>query len=297
MRTHDVEVGPLPSWLDTARLLGEGAWRRTRENLGRDVGYFGATLPREAAADVQARLRKLVLDGRPVAVTVAPALSRSVVRAARTRDAQRRRDTTPGFVRKGTRLDDEARWSLTPHALALRMGEAAAGRDVLDAGCGGGGNAIGFAAAGCRVVAWDLDEQRVAQARHNARVHGVADRCRFVVGDAREAMATEDAELLFIDPPWGTDWSREGVGLHSFPLLQAALEHARRFERVWAKLPPSFATEGVREAAGRVGRDVRVSAVFGDAAGDRRRVKFVWLSLVPATADGPRSVAQTRPER
>ena len=122
-----------------------------------------------------ARLRGVALGGRAIAVRVEPDLPRAVVRAARLRDARARRLTTPGFSRPGTQVDEEGRWSLTPEALALALGREAAGAVVFDACCGCGGNAIGFARAGCRVVAVDTDAGRLALARHNAAIYGVAD--------------------------------------------------------------------------------------------------------------------------
>jgi trimethylguanosine synthase len=194
------------------------------------------------------------------------------VRAARTEDARRRRDTTPGFTRPGARLDAEGRWSLTPEVLALAVGRRAAralgpGATVLDAGCGAGGNAIGFARAGLRVVAVEQDAARLEMARHNAAIHGVTERIRFVRGDALATLARTDAALTFVDPPWGEAWDRVAVPLSALPLLGAALV-ARRAP-LWAKLPPSAhadAPELTPEGW---------EAWFGAAPGDRQRIKFL----------------------
>jgi SAM-dependent methyltransferase len=189
------------------------------------------------------------------------------VRDARTEDARRRRDTTPGFRRPGTRLDDEGRMSLTPEALALAMGREARalGPDVtvIDAGCGAGGNTIGFALAGCRVLAIERDRERLALARHNVQVYGVTDRVRLFHGDATEAPSLA-GDLLFVDPPWGAAYDRVATPPDAFPLLQALL--ARRGDRpLWAKVPPSYAPPAEASA----------EAWFGEAPGDRHRVKFV----------------------
>ena len=48
--------------------------------------------------------------------------------------------------------------------------------------CGVGGNAIQLALS-ARVLAIDIDGEKVAMARHNARVYGVAHLIEFVVGD------------------------------------------------------------------------------------------------------------------
>ncbi|MCO4744716.1 MAG: methyltransferase domain-containing protein [Proteobacteria bacterium] len=221
-----------------------------------------AELPRERAADVMARLRGLGF-GAELAVYVRPRLKRPAIRDGRTREARARRDSTPGFTNRGVRSDEEGRFSLTPEVLALRLGKRAEGH-VLDLSCGIGGNAIGFARAGCRVTAVDLDGTRLAMAKHNAKLYGVADRVTFVQADARTVEV--DADLAFIDPPWGGDYNKTRTTLEDLPLLADVLDRGRR--PLWAKVPPSFDARTV---------DASAEAWFGEAAGDRHRVKFTLL--------------------
>jgi hypothetical protein len=300
---HQVRVGPLPDWLDVSRLLGptgepdgsfpglaprshsphRGPWQLSRGDHGL---LAHATLSSADAADLAARLRGLGFDGHPLACDVEPPLSRSLVRRARTDDARRRRATTPGFMRPGTRDDEVGRMSLTPEPLAMRMAAWAQGRAVVDAGCGIGGNAIAFARAGCRVLAIEADPARLELARHNAGVYGVARQIEFVQGDALALLPERrDPEaILFVDPPWGADWPRGGCGLSDLPLLEAVIPHAAHYAALWAKVPPSFATMQLFD-----GGSGRVDAFFGEAEGDRRRVKFV---LVRRPALGDQSVPQ-----
>ncbi|MFN7145817.1 MAG: methyltransferase domain-containing protein [Myxococcota bacterium] len=257
-----VRVSPLPDWVPVGRFLGP--------RFTRDGAVATADLTVSEAADVAARLRGVGLGGRLLDVGFDPPLPRAAVRAARTEDARRRRDTTPGFTRPGVRLDEEGRFSLTPEALARALAKPLAGRAVVDATCGAGGNTIGFARAGARVTAIERDARRLADARANAAVYGVADRVRFLHGDARVLVPTLSADLLFVDPPWGVDWSRDRVGLADVPLLAELLPLARgRYPAVWAKVPPAFDPADWPEAS--------VEAVFGAAAGDTARVKFLVL--------------------
>lgn len=258
-RLHDVRVAGVPAWVPATRLLGRGPWRR-------DDDGWRASLPTHDAADLAARLRGVALGGAPLVVSCAPPLPRPAVRAARTDDARRRRDTTPGFTRAGVRLDDVGRMSLTPEALALALGQAAAGRRVVDAGCGAGGNTIGFARAGCTVTAIERDAARLADARHNAARYGMADRVRFVLGDASDVPA--DADLVFVDPPWLTD-GVPAAALADLPLLAHLLTRVRG--ELWAKVPPGFDVASVPGA--------QPEAWFGEADGDRQRVKFVLLRV------------------
>lgn len=260
-----VTVAGVPAWVPHRELLGPGDWSRQGPQA------WAAELDRTAAADLSARLRGLRLGGAPLEVAVVPPLKRALIRRARSEDAVRRRQTTPGFTRPGARLDGEGRYSLTPEALALALGEAAAGRHVVDATCGCGGNAIGFARSGCTVVAVERHAGRLALARHNARLYGVTDRIRFVQGRAEEQIASLGDDLLFVDPPWGLDHNRRCSTITDLPELAPILEASSGFSEVWLKLPPALDPATLPGA--------RPEAWFGRGAGDRHRIKFVLLQL------------------
>ncbi|MFT4621784.1 MAG: hypothetical protein ACI8PZ_000436 [Myxococcota bacterium] len=257
-----VTVRGVPDWVPAARLLGRGEWELGPEG-------WTARLDRDTAADVVARLRNVGLGGQLLDVTTRPRLKRTAVRAGRTRDARARRTTTPGFIARDTRLDDEGRWSLTPEALAVELAAPWAGCRVVDATCGAGGNAIAFARAGCTVVAIDTDAARLALAQHNAGVYRVQDRIQFVLGDAFDLVPRHPADLLFVDPPWGTEWNRTRTAPEDLPPLPALL--AMSAPALIAKVPPSFDPRTVPGAV--------PQAWFGRADGDRHRIKFVTVSV------------------
>lgn len=235
------------------------------------------------AADLVARLRGLGFGGQALTVEVNPPLSRTEIREARTVDARRRWSTSPGFTRKEASLgpdgpDAEARWSLTPEALALSIGRLAPARArVVDGTCGAGGNTIGFARAGASVHALDLDAGRLGLAAHNVRVYRVAERCRLERADLRQRLPELTGDLLFLDPPWGADWNRVRTTLDELPLLGELLPKARHFPELWLKLPPSFDPASLPPDWEL--RDVR--ALFGVGEGDRQRVKLLLLRARP----------------
>lgn len=68
---------------------------------------------------------------------------------------------------------------------------------VLDLGCGIGGDTIGLASRG-PVIAVDRDPVRLAMARRNIEVYGLANRVRFVRADITEIPLRADA--AFLDP-------------------------------------------------------------------------------------------------
>jgi SAM-dependent methyltransferase len=258
-REYAISVTGIPQWVDAHRLLGVGLpWRDER-------GAWVATGPAAEIADVQARLRGIGLGGGAIEFAIDPSLARSDVRRARLEDARRRRDTTPGFLRRGVELDEEARISLTPEALAMDLAQRIGRRRVVDACCGAGGNAIAFARAGATVTAIELDRDRARMAEHNARIYDVP--VHVLVGDARTLLSTLEADVVFVDPPWGADWNRTRTDLDSLPLLREL--QLDRFPTAIVKVPPSFDPAVLPGFLPR--------AVFGEAPGDRQRVKFVLL--------------------
>jgi trimethylguanosine synthase len=132
----------------------------------------------------------------------------------------------------GVRLDQEGWFSVTPERLAEHIAERCQCDLVLDAFAGVGGNAIQFAFTCERVLAIDLDLDRLLLARHNARIYGVADRIEFVHGDFTALASRLRADAVFLSPPWGGPGyqaaSEFGVrtmmgGLDGFELLRLAL--------------------------------------------------------------------------
>ena len=273
-------IEPLPSWLDRTRLLAPHAI--ARENPLASGVRVELELAARAAADLAARLRGLGFDGKPLEVHVEPPLPRNLVRAARLDEARARRQSTPGFTRSDARATGEGRYSLTPEALALALGSLAAGRTVVDACCGSGGNALGFARAGSAVTALELVPERLAEAKHNARVYGVSKAIRFELGDACELVPRLSASILFVDPPWREDYDKRRTSLSDLPLLEALLAlPLTGYEELWAKVPPSFEVASVPGAV--------PSAFFGESEGDRSRVKFVLLRQTLTTSGRART--------
>ncbi|KZT10193.1 S-adenosyl-L-methionine-dependent methyltransferase [Laetiporus sulphureus 93-53] len=133
----------------------------------------------------------------------------------------------------GCLLDEEGWYSVTPERVADQIAERCRCGVIVDAFCGVGGNAIAFARTCERVIAIDNSPVRLALARHNAAIYGVADRIEFIIADflsfARtlaeiqdfhnssqrtDEAATETSSLtsstksrkidvVFLSPPWG----------------------------------------------------------------------------------------------
>ncbi|XP_037236619.1 trimethylguanosine synthase isoform X1 [Falco rusticolus] len=108
---------------------------------------------------------------------------------------------------EGIKLDREGWFSVTPEKIAehiaIRVSQSFNCDIIVDAFCGVGGNAIQFALTSKRVIAIDINPEKLSLARHNAEVYGVADQIEFVCGDFMVLAADLQADVVFLSPPWG----------------------------------------------------------------------------------------------
>ncbi|XP_042642266.1 trimethylguanosine synthase isoform X2 [Tyto alba] len=108
---------------------------------------------------------------------------------------------------EGIKLDREGWFSVTPEKIAehiaVRVSQSFSCDIIVDAFCGVGGNAIQFALTSKRVIAIDIDPEKLSLARNNAEVYGVADQIEFVCGDFMVLAADLQADVVFLSPPWG----------------------------------------------------------------------------------------------
>ncbi|KAL8277570.1 hypothetical protein RQP46_010002 [Phenoliferia psychrophenolica] len=117
---------------------------------------------------------------------------------------------------EGCHMDLEGWYSVTPEYVAAQIAERCRSSVIVDAFCGVGGNAIQFAFTCEKVIAIDNSPVRLACAKHNAEIYGVADRITFILGDfvswskdyvlrksAGSVEPSDDVEVVFLSPPWG----------------------------------------------------------------------------------------------
>src|SRR5690606_22658791 len=92
----------------------------------------------------------------------------------------------------------------TPQDVVDKMVEMAKAKEVdmlYDLGCGDGCIVITAAKLGARGVGIDLNPQRIAEAKENAKEAGVEDRVNFMVGDLFKAnFAEADVVTLYLLP-------------------------------------------------------------------------------------------------
>lgn len=104
---------------------------------------------------------------------------------------------------EGIKLDAESWYSVTPEKISVEIARRCQCDVIIDAFCGAGGNTIQFAFVCERVIAIDIDPEKIKLAKHNAEIYGVADRIEFIVGDFFELAESLYADVVFLSPPWG----------------------------------------------------------------------------------------------
>lgn len=103
----------------------------------------------------------------------------------------------------GVKLDYESWFSVTPEKIARHTAKRCKCNVIVDAFCGAGGNSIAFAKTCEKVIAIDIDPQKIELAKHNAQIYGVEDKIDFIVGDFFNLSEKLVADVVFLSPPWG----------------------------------------------------------------------------------------------
>jgi len=148
-------------------------------------------------------------------------------------------------------VDATGLYTMVPEAFALDMAKRASGSRTVDLCSGIGSMSVALARAGQQVTAVEIDEGRVAMARHNAGIYGVAERIDFRQADITSSATLHslpaDIDTLFLDPPWGDgpgDYQRrqviylEDLRLAGMDLRELVDQIACR--EVMMRLPPNF---------------------------------------------------------
>ena len=213
-------------------------------------------------------------------------------------------------------LDEEGWYSVTPEAIATQIAERCRCDVILDAFCGVGGNAIAFArtcergtilsvtivlfyanpSPGCDliVIALDTSPTRLALARHNAALHGLATRIEFVLADFRTfagrmlqpttsaapSSTARKIDVVFLSPPWG---GPEYLADAEYSLARTQPEPAAELFRLARLLTPNVAfyvprNTALEDIASLLPTSVAVNGKESEAAGEERvEVEEEWM--------------------
>ncbi|MBS2964122.1 class I SAM-dependent methyltransferase [Actinocrinis puniceicyclus] len=159
--------------------------------------------------------------------------------------------------------------------LRARRYRAAGVRRVADLGCGIGGDALAFAAAGIEVLAVDRDPVTSAVAAANARAAALADRIEVRCADATK-VALEGFDAVFLDPARRAEHRRVFDPAAYTPPWSFALELARRVGAAGFKVAPGLPRELIPAGAeaewvSEAGEVKEAGIYFGPLAGAHRR--------------------------
>jgi len=158
-------------------------------------------------------------------------------------------------------VDATGLYTMLPEAFALDMAKRASGSKTVDICSGIGSMSVALARSGQQVTAIEIDENRVAMARHNAEIYGVADRIDFrqadITSSATLQSLPEDIDTVFLDPPWGDgpgDYQRRQL-IYLEDLQLAGRDLRTLVEKITCrevimKLPPNFDIGIFRQARG-----------------------------------------------
>lgn len=104
---------------------------------------------------------------------------------------------------EGIKLDYESWFSVTPEKIAKHTAQRCKCNVIIDAFCGAGGNSIAFARTCNKVIAIDIDPEKIELAKHNAKIYGVEDKIDFICGDFFSLSEKLIGDVVFLSPPWG----------------------------------------------------------------------------------------------
>ena len=184
--------------------------------------------PTHKARKALYRASKLQLGGQPLHIQTTPELPSLKDSAF---FLPRHRQSTDLFehFHAGIQLDEEGRYSLTPERHAIQIARSISHTLVYDAFTGCGGNGIAFARTGKRVIANELNPERLRMAKSNASIYGVEAFMDWHHHDALQYFPA--APFVFLDPPWAWGNTR----------LQEVLEiFQREYASGQIKVPISF---------------------------------------------------------
>lgn len=158
-------------------------------------------------------------------------------------------------------VDATGLYTMVPEASALDMAGRLSGSRALDVCSGIGSMSVALARSGQRVTAVEIDEQRVAMAKHNAEIYGVADRIDFRNADITAENTLQslpaDIDTLWLDPPWGQGpgeyIKRPVIYLEDLQLAGMDLRllvQSIACREIMMRLPPNFDIGIFRETQG-----------------------------------------------
>ncbi|KAL4097036.1 hypothetical protein QTP88_021876 [Uroleucon formosanum] len=123
----------------------------------------------------------------------------------------KKRFTLFSMFDKGVLLDEESFYSVCPEVLSLYMAQKCGKIKVaIDPFCGAGGNVIQLAKIFDKVIAVDIDPEKILLAKQNSTIYGVFHKIEFIVADFFTMSDRIKGDVIVTSPPWGgPDYNRQ----------------------------------------------------------------------------------------
>ncbi|SIP86092.1 Putative RNA cap guanine-N2 methyltransferase [Pacmanvirus A23] len=120
----------------------------------------------------------------------------------------------PEFIKQRFQWDDEAMWSLTHQRIAdiiclklLELNDITCNSTFTDATASVGGNTISFAKYFKQVNAVELNPVRKSMLEYNVKLYRFHN-VNTYMGDCIKLIPNMKQDVIFFDPPWGTDYKK-----------------------------------------------------------------------------------------
>ncbi|KAL4090353.1 hypothetical protein QTP88_025210 [Uroleucon formosanum] len=169
---------------------------------------------------------------------------------------------------KGVLLDEESFYSVCPEVLPSYMAKKCGNIKVaVDPFCGAESNVIQLAKMFDKVIAIDIDPEKILLAKHNLIIYEVFDKIQFIVGDFFTMANQIKGDVIVNSPPWG------GLDYNETPVigpLQLSLDKILAIgktvaPKVLLHLPKNIDKFGCLKMCNGIGAEVRkVENVFMD---------------------------------
>ncbi|KAH9813035.1 RNA cap guanine-N2 methyltransferase-domain-containing protein [Melampsora americana] len=200
---------------------------------------------------------------------------------------------------EGIKLDQQSWYSVTPEGIARQIAERCR-LVIVDAFCGAGGNAIQFASTSDKVIAIDIDPNKIGLAKHNATVYGVEDKIEFICTDFVEWIQNQEqgsVDVIFLSPPWGgvnylsfnsPTKSQAGGSTGFYPLTELQPIPGKELFSLASKVTPNIALYlprnlDLQHVAGLVDDDVQIEVEEAWMTSKCKAVTVYFGNLVAKT--------------
>jgi len=112
------------------------------------------------------------------------------------------------FSKSNVKFNEEEYAFATHEILAEYLAKRLKTNTIADLCCSIGSNSIQFAKFSNKVIAVDINKERLEKTKHNAKLYNIDKKIEFILGDILDdsLLSKIKADIVFIDP----DWSKDG---------------------------------------------------------------------------------------